>query len=140
MAVGKMTGGTLARQQTDRKSRVKNVTWGPENISCQPRTQSFKNMDTVAKTICGAPGVDSESDKLCRFIAARYSISVGSKQRGKVLAVAPVQNTIFDETAKRTREFLARPQWIQKATNYVKWPLHIPDQRQGSRNDLRFVD
>ena len=57
-------------------------------------------MDTVAKTICGAPGVDSESDKLCRFIAARYSISV----------VAPVQNTIFDETAKRTREFLERPQ------------------------------
>ena len=75
-----------------------------------------------------------------RFIAARYSISVGSKQKGKVLAVAPVQNTIFDETAKRTREFLERPQWIQKATNYVKWPLHIPDQRQGSRNDLRFVD
>ena len=123
-------GGTLATQQTDWKWRVKNVTWGPENISCQPGTQSFKNMD--------------------------YSISVGSKQRGKVRAVAPVQNTISDKTAKRTREwrqiasksqFCKKSQsgpvsffWIQKATDSVKWPLHIPDRRQGSRNNLRFDD
>ena len=51
------------------------------------------------------------------FIAARYSISVGSKQKGKVLAVAPVQNTIFDKTAKRTREILKCP----PASRVSKW-------------------
>ena len=57
-----------------------------------------------------------------RFIAARYSITVGSKQRGKVLGVAPVQNTIFDETAKRTREWRRNLNMESRLTGPLKDP------------------